>query len=298
MSTERSNERYAELDTWPLSKSLQELVSVNHRAVAAVEAALDPLTRAAEGIERCLSRGGRLVYIGAGTSGRLALQDAAELLPTFGFEGSEVLLAGGSFATTRAREGAEDDEAAARQAVTALRLGPDDACLGLAASGRTPYTVAGLEQAAASGAFTVGIAHNPETPLLKVADIGIFLNTGPEVLAGSTRLLAGTAQKIVLNALSTAVLIRLGGAYGNLMVGMKASNAKLRRRAVDIVSSATGASEPEARKALQASGGSMREAIVSLARGVSVERARDLLSANRNLVREAIADKRGEHDAF
>ena len=288
--TEQSDDRYQDLDTWPFERTLSALVESNRRAVAAVAAALPALTAAAEGVARALLKGGRLVYVGAGTSGRLALQDAAELPPTFGFDRTVVLMAGGDSAAGRAREGAEDDEAAARAAVAQAGVGANDAVIGLAASGETPYTVASVEESRARGAFTVGVSNNPDTPLLRVAEVGIFLETGPEVLAGSTRLAAGTSQKIVLNALSTAVLVRSGGAYGNLMVGMKPLNDKLRRRAVDIVRQAAEVSEAEAEAALTASGGLMREAIVMLKAGVNLDEAKARLARHGGRVREAAAD--------
>ena len=286
--TEQSDDRYRDLDTWPFDKTLAALVESNRRAVNAVGAAMPVLTQAAEGVAHALAKGGRLVYVGAGTSGRLALQDAAELPPTFGFERTLVFMAGGDDAAGRAREGAEDDEVAARAAVAEAKIGENDTVIGLAASGRTPYTVAGVEEARARGAFTVGVSNNPDAPLLSVAEVGVFLDTGPEVLAGSTRLAAGTSQKIVLNALSTAVLVRSGGAYGNLMVGMKPLNDKLRGRAVEIVRQAAEVSEAEAEAALRASDGLMREAIVMLKTGVSLAEARARLERHGGRVRDAL----------
>ena len=286
--TEQTDDRYQDLDTWPFETILAALVESNRRAVQAVKAALPALEEAALGIALALAKGGRLVYIGAGTSGRLALQDAAELLPTFGFDRTVVLMAGGDGAAGRAREGAEDDEAAARAAVAQAEIGEKDAVIGLAASGRTPYTVAGVEKARALGAFTAGVSNNPDTPLLSVAEVGILLETGPEVLAGSTRLAAGTSQKIVLNALSTAVLVRSGGAYGNLMVGMKPLNDKLRLRAVSIVRQATEVGEAEAEAALKASDGLMREAIVMLKAGINLDEAKARLERHGGRVRDAL----------
>lgn len=288
--TEQSDDQYKDLDTWAFDKTLAALVESNRRAVDAVGTALPALTEAAEGIARALTEGGRLVYVGAGTSGRLALQDAAELPPTFGFERTLVLMAGGDSAAGRAREGAEDDEASARAAVAEAEIDGKDAVIGLAASGRTPYTVAGVAHARSLGAFTVGVANNPDTPLLSVAEVGVFLDTGPEVLAGSTRLAAGTSQKIVLNALSTAVLVRAGGAYGNLMVGMKPLNDKLRHRAVAIVSRAAEVSKAEAEAALKESG-LIREAIVMLKADVSLDEAKERLAAHGGRVREALAHR-------
>ena len=289
--TEGIDERYRDLDTWSVEQTLEALLESNARAVSAVQEILDDLTRAAEGIAERLDAGGRLVYAGAGTSGRLALQDAAELPPTFGFERTLVLLAGGDEASDQAAEGAEDDAAAAQKAVEDAAIGSKDAVIGVAASGKTPYTLAAVRAARAAGAFTVGVANNANTPLLGEAEVALFLDTGAEVLAGSTRLAAGTAQKVVLNALSTAVLIRLGGAYQNLMVGMTPVNEKLRGRAVSIVSRATGVSEEKARAALSESDGQIREAIVMIGADVSLAEARRRLERSKGRVREALADK-------
>jgi N-acetylmuramic acid 6-phosphate etherase len=287
-ATETSVERYSELDLWPIVRTVEELVDANRRAIEAVAAARQQLVEAAEAIAERVADGGRLVYAGSGTSGRLALQDAAELSPTFGFDRTVVLLAGGELAGAKAQEGAEDDVEAAASEVAAAEVGPRDALIAIAASGRTPYTVAALERAGERGALTVGIANNRGTPLLAAARFPVCLETGPEVLAGSTRLAAGTAQKVALNTLSTAVLVRLGGAYSNLMVGMAQSNDKLRRRAVAIVDQATGAGEERSRAALQGAGGSIRVAIVCLRTGVEREKALELLAAHQNRVRDVL----------
>lgn len=287
MTTETVLDRYRDLDIWPLERSLAALIDSQRGAAEAVAAALPALVLAAEGIERALERGGRLLYAGAGTSGRLALQDAAELPPTFGFDRTQVLMAGGAAAGSASRERAEDDRDDGRSAVIAASVGPDDALIGIAASGRTPYTLAAVEEAAARGAFTVGIANNPGAPLLAAAAVGVLLDTGPEVLAGSTRMAAGTAQKIALNALSTAVLVRLGGAYRNLMVGMAPTNDKLARRALAIVREATAAAPEEAQTALQRSE-SIREAIVVLGTGLDPAAARSLLAQHGGRVRAAL----------
>ncbi len=292
MSTESIHDRYRDLDVWPPERTVAEIVDANRRAVEAVGAAAGDLARAVRGIEGRVRGGGRLAYAGAGTSGRLAVQDAAELAPTFGFDRTVVLLAGGAAAGSRAKEDAEDDVDDAGRSVEDALLGPDDALIGIAASGRTPYTVRAVQRARELGAFTVGIANNPDTPLLGAAAVGILLDTGPEVLAGSTRMAAGTAQKIALNALSTAVLARLGGAYGNLMVGMKAANAKLRVRAAGIVAEATGLGEPEAAEALLRAEGGIREAIVMSRAGVDLGRARALLATHGQRVRDAITEAR------
>ena len=288
MSTESVHERTRDLDTWPAKRILASIVDANEEAVRAVRHALPELDRAALGIEERLAGGGRLLYAGAGTSGRLAVQDAAELPPTFGFRRAEVLLAGGAEASDSAKEGAEDDREDAERQVDAADIGTADALIGIAASGRTPFTVAAVERARERGAFTVGIANNPGAPLLAAAEVGVLLDTGPEVLAGSTRMAAGTAQKIALNALSTAVLVRLGGAYRNLMVGMKPVNEKLRERAVSIVREATGLDAEEALAALSATEWQIREAILVVKTGVSPGRASAALAKHGERVRDAL----------
>ncbi|MDZ7703571.1 MAG: N-acetylmuramic acid 6-phosphate etherase [Trueperaceae bacterium] len=290
LNTERTAERYQDLDSWSLGGSLAALTEANLRALRAVEAALPALTRAAEALSVRLERGGRLVYVGAGTSGRIAVQDAAELVPTFGFRRTEVLIAGGSGAEAHAVEGAEDDQDAARRAVDNLALGDHDALIGIAASGRTPYTVAAIAHAGHSGVLTVGIANNPSTPLLGAAEIAVLLDTGPEVLAGSTRLAAGTAQKAALNALSTSVLVGLGGAYQNLMVGMTPTNDKLRDRAVQIVCQATGTDPGAATQTLTRSDYDIRAAIVMLKTGLPLADAQHRLEHHNQRVRAVLAE--------
>lgn len=288
MKTEARHEATRDLDVRPPEEALAAILDGQADAIRAVQAALPQLTEAARGIEDRLARGGRLVYAGAGTSGRLALQDAAELPPTFGFTRTVVLLAGGAEAGAAAREGAEDDRTAAAHDVAAADVGPDDAMIGIAASGATPYTREAVRRARERGAFTVAIANNPGAPLLSDAQVGILLDTGPEVLTGSTRMAAGTAQKAALNALSTVVLVRSGGAYENLMVGMRPVNDKLRARAARIVCDATGADEAEARAALAACGDRIRDAIVVLRTGVEPADARRHLAAAGERVRAVL----------
>jgi N-acetylmuramic acid 6-phosphate etherase len=298
MSTETISERYKDLDTWSLEQTIEEVTESNSRAVEAVRKASPQIAKAAEGIERCLNAGGRLIYVGAGTSGRLAMQDAVELAPTFGFESFLVLLAGGSSANKQAAEDAEDDEETARREIEEAQVQKSDAVIGVAASGKTPYTVAGIKKARDLGAFTVGIANNPNTPLLTESEVGILLETGPEVLAGSTRLAAGTSQKIVLNALSTSVLVKLGGAYQNLMVGMRPKNDKLRKRATSMVSLAANVHETQARAFLQQTNWRIREAIVMVKTGVDVKTAEAELLQHGQRVRDAIqklAEARGKN---
>lgn len=277
MNTEHINAAYAGFSDWPLEQRLETLIDSNARAVEAVRAALPDLTRAAEGLRERLLAGGRMVYAGAGTSGRLAQQDAAELPPTFGFDRTLVLLAGGAEAAKSAQEGAEDDATAALRQIEAANLTPDDSLIAMAASGTTPFTIAAVRAAKERGAFTIGVANNPDSPLLQAADVAICLNTGAEVIAGSTRLAAGTAQKIVLNALSTVAMPELGAVYNNLMVNMRPVNSKLRGRAVTIVAAATGHAETEAAQALAAADWNLQTAIVMLEQRQSAEESRRLL---------------------
>lgn len=294
-ATEVAAADYSGLDTWPSRKIVGAIIAANRNAVDAVASALNELDLAAAGIEERLQLGGRLIYVGAGTSGRVGVQDAAELSPTFGFEGAKTLIAGGSAAEGRALEGAEDDEEAAEADVNALGVGPLDAIVGVAASGATPYTVAAVRHAKELGAFTVGIANNPGSPLLAAGHVGVLLETGPEVLAGSTRLAAGTAQKVALNALSTAVLVRLGGAYENLMVGMRPVNAKLRIRAAEIVAQAAGVNAGEAAAALKSAEDDIRVAILIAKLGVSAPEAQTALEDSAGNVRTALENLKTYH---
>ena len=290
--TETVDPRYVDFDEWPMEQRLRTLVEANERAVEAVAKALPELTRAADGIAARLVDGGRLAYAGAGTSGRLSLQDAAELPPTFDFERTVVLLAGGSEAGTSSLEGAEDETVSARAGVDDAGLGEGDALVGLAASGRTPYTVAAVQRARERGAFTVGIANNAGTPLLAAAEVGVLLDTGPEVVAGSTRMVAGTAQKIALNALSTAPMVELGRLHGNLMVAMRPSNAKLRRRAAEIVAVSVGVELEVAERGLEACADDMRCAIVHLLTGLDPDASSALLSRHGGRTKSALSAHR------
>jgi len=280
-----------DFDRWSLEARARALLRSQTEALLALEAAVPALTRALEGIAGRLARGGRLVYVGAGTSGRLALNDAVELEPTFGFDRALVLLAGD--ASRRASEEAEDDVDEALRALDAANVGEADAVVGVAASGRTPYTLAAVREARRRGAFTVGIANNEGAPLLSEADVGVLLASGPEVIAGSTRMAAGTAQKAVLNTISTALMPEVGGIYRNLMVGMTPVNRKLHRRAVGIVVAACGCGESDAEAALLAAGGDIRGAIVQLETGCEPEACRAVLGEHGGRVRAAIAALRG-----
>jgi N-acetylmuramic acid 6-phosphate etherase len=266
MNTERLSPRYADIDLWESGDILDAMIEGQLASVAAVRAAKPAIEQAAIAMEARLRKRGRLVYVGAGTSGRLAVQDGAELMPTFSWppERLLLLLAGGDEAMTRAVEGAEDDIERAAELVGHHGIGPDDVIVAVAASGTTPFTVACLRQARQRGALTVGIANNPGTPLLVEADEPILLATGPEPIAGSTRMNAGTAQRIVLNLLSTLVMIRLGRIYRGMMVEVQASNAKLAKRRERMLAHLTGEGDEQVREALERSNGSVKLAVLLL----------------------------------
>lgn len=288
--TEGLEPAYAGLDTLPGEAVLDLLVGSQARAAEAVRRALPALGAAVAAAVPRLERGGRLVYVGAGTSGRLGALDAAELPPTFSWprERAVALLAGGPRAMTEAIEGAEDEAGAGEADLLALAPTPDDVVLAVAASGGTPYAIAAARAARARGALTVGLANNPGAGLLEAAEHPVLLETGPEVVSGSTRLCAGTAQKIALNAFSTAAMVGLGKVYGNLMVDLKATNAKLRRRAVRLAVAATGAGEDEAQAALLAAGWSVKTAIVMLRLRLGSQEAEARLAAVGGRTRAAL----------
>ncbi len=275
-STEGVSPRYADIETWPSGAMLDAMLENQLAAVAAVRPALSALEAAAMAAVARLRTGGRLAYAGAGTSGRIAVQDGAELPPTFDFPRDRLLLrmAGGDGALVRAAEGAEDEPSGR----DAAGLGAADVLVGVAASGTTPYTIGCIRVARAAGALTVGIANSPDAPLLAAAEHSILLPTGPEPIAGSTRLGAATAQKVALNLFSTLVMTRLGRVYRGQMVDMLASNAKLRRRAVRMLCGLAGTEATEAAAALEEAGGRLKVALLLL-RGMQLDAAEQALAA-------------------
>ncbi|OBJ47080.1 N-acetylmuramic acid 6-phosphate etherase [Mycobacterium sp. 1423905.2] len=283
LATEAARSDLHDLDTRPIAEIVALLVAAEGEAHGAVVAALPRITAAAEAIAAHLERGGRLVYAGAGTPGRLGVLDAAECGPTFNTDLVRGVIAGGPAALTQAIDGAEDAfDPAALADLTAA-----DALVGITASGRTPFVLGALDHARAVGALTVAIVNNSGSEA--TADVLIELLTGPEVLAGSTRLTAGTAQKVVLNAISTSVMIALGKAYGPRMVDVRATNAKLRRRTVRIVRDSAGVDEEVATAALAAAGGHAKTAIVALLAGVDAAEAVARLERANGHVREAVS---------
>jgi N-acetylmuramic acid 6-phosphate etherase len=289
MDTERQSPRYANIDLWEPLDILDAMIEGQLAAVAAVRAARPALLAAALAMEPRLRAGGRLVYAGAGTSGRLAVQDGAELMPTFGWPQERLLLliAGGDEALVRAVEGAEDETGQAAALVRRHEIAKDDILIAVAASGTTPFTLACLREARWLGALTIGIANNPGTPLLADCDCPVYLETGPEPIAGSTRMNAGTAQRIALNLLSSLVMIRLGHVYAGLMVDVQATNAKLAGRRERMVRQLTGKSEAEAQDALRRTGGNVKLAVLLL-KGCSLEKAQSALNRSGGRLRDAL----------
>ena len=288
--TESSNTRHADLDLYPIAQLVDTLVDDQLDAVNAVRASRGALTQAVTAAVPRIAAGGRLVYVGAGTSGRLGLLDSVELYPTFSWPRERALsvMAGGLAAVVEAAEGAEDNEAQGAADLMAHAPTPNDVVLAIAASGRTPYVLGALRKARAAGALTIGIANNPGSAVAGEAEIGITLDTGPEVISGSTRLKAGTSQKIALNSFSSALMVRLHKVYGNLMVDLRPTNAKLVQRAIALTVQASGATEELARQTLESCSFQVKVAIVALKLGVPVARAQALLADVDGDVRRAI----------
>ena len=264
MLTEHISPRFVDLDSWSTSDMIEAMYDGQLTACAAVSPALPAITASVDDAVLALKRGGRLVYVGAGTSGRIAVQDGAELRPTYDWPSDRIVfvIAGGMQAVLQSVEGAEDDEAKGAEAIAGAEINQDDVVIAVAASGTTPFTMGALRSAGATGALTIAVANNRGAPLFELARHRILIETGTEVLAGSTRMQAGTAQKIVLNLFSTAAMVRLGRVYRGLMVSMRASNAKLLRRAEIIVSQIVGCGESDAAKFVQRAEGDVKIAVL------------------------------------
>jgi N-acetylmuramic acid 6-phosphate etherase len=269
MATEDVDPRFADLDAWPLTSAIEAMWEGQLAAVAAIGHALPAITAATEAANAALSDRGRIVYVGAGTSGRVAVQDGAELAPTFAWPNARVrfIVAGGDSAFVSSIEGAEDDVDDAIAQINAARLTPHDVVIAVAASGTTPFTVAALQHAGSFGAVTIGVANNPGTALLTSAKFPILIETGRELIAGSTRMKAGTAQKIVLNLISSGIMLRLGRVYRGMMVNMQPTNAKLKRRAEAMVAQIARCDLPHAAHSLERAEGDIKAAVL-LALGV------------------------------
>jgi N-acetylmuramic acid 6-phosphate etherase len=283
--------RYVELDSWSAAEMIAAMYEGQLAAAAAVRGALGAIAAAVEDAVPALERGGRIVYVGAGTSGRIGVQDGSELSPTYNWPADRVVfaIAGGLGALVKSAEQAEDDEATGAQAMADAKITANDVVIGVAASGTTPFTIGALGAANSSGAVTIAVANNPGAPLFDVARHRILVDTGSEVIAGSTRMKAGTAHKIVLNLFSTAVMVRMGRVYRGLMVDMRARNAKLRRRAEAMVSEIVRCPEREAARYLEQADGDVKTAVL-LGFGLDRSEAAQLLQRHGGNLRSAIKE--------
>jgi N-acetylmuramic acid 6-phosphate etherase len=292
MQTEQPNPRTYHLHDFSTTEILKVMNDEDATVPALIREAIPEIARAVDRIVACLKQGGRLIYVGAGTSGRLAMLDAVECVPTFGIDPEQVqaLLAGGMEAMYRVQENAEDDDGAARNAILALGVCENDAVVGIAASGKTPYVIGALKAARACGAATIAVSCNRPAPLLDIADISIAVVTGPEVISGSTRLKAGTAQKLILNMLSSSVMIQLGKVYQNYMVDLLVTNQKLALRARRMVAELVGTQENHAEELLQAAHGNIKVAILCGKQGLSPDEALHQLDAAEGYLQRILVD--------
>jgi N-acetylmuramic acid 6-phosphate etherase len=296
MATEHISPRYVDLDSWSTAEIVSAMYEGQLAAAAAVRAALPSIGAAVDDAVPALQRGGRIVYVGAGTSGRIGVQDGTELTPTYDWPAERLVfaMAGGMEALIKSAEGAEDSETAGAQAMADAKIGANDVVVGIAASGTTPFTIGALRAATAAGAVTIAVANNPGAPLFEVARHRVLTDTGSEVVAGSTRMNAGTAQKIVLNLISTALMVKLGRVYRGLMVDMRARNAKLRRRAAAILIEIVGCTEAEAARCLEQTDGDLKTAIL-VGLGLNRGDASRLLQQHGGNLRSAINAKTGNN---
>lgn len=292
LTTETRNPNTLTIDE-ASSAGILEMINREDQLVAErVHATIPEIAKAVDMTVERMRRGGRLIYIGAGTSGRLGILDAVECPPTFGVAPDRIMgiLAGGPNAFTEAKEGVEDSEAAAREDLEAAQVTADDVVLAIAASGRTPYAIGALIKAKEIGAGTIAVTCNPDAPMNTMADVAIVPVLGPEVITGSTRMKAGTAQKLILNMISTATMIKMGNVYSNLMVGVKISNQKLAERGKNIIMTATGCEYAVADKALGEAGHDVKAAIVMIQRGVEAAVAKELLNKCQGVVHLALKE--------
>lgn len=288
--TEQQNEHTLDIDQASTLGMLEMMSDEDQRIAQAVRAVLPQIAKAVDTIIACFRAGGRLLYIGAGTSGRLGILDASECPPTFGTDPEMVqgVIAGGDMAIRCAVEGAEDDEALGASDIENRGVGANDVVVGIAASGRTPYVIGAMKKAKEAGAAVVCVCNNPDSVMGQHADIAIEAVTGPEAVLGSTRLKAGTAQKMILNMLTTASFIQMGKVYGNLMVDLQATNFKLVNRAKGMIQRATGAPDEVVEQAFRLTCGDVKTAMVMIATGSSYEQAVKLLRQSGGFVRGAI----------
>jgi len=290
MVSEGQNPETLEIDLLPTTEILTLINQQDHQVASAVEKAIPQITLAVDHIAAAFKNGGRLIYIGAGTSGRLGILDAVECPPTFSVNDNMVigLIAGGDKAIYKAVEGAEDSVSLAVDDLKEINFNKNDVLVGIAASGRTPYVISAIDYANSLSAITVSVTCNPGAPILNNAQVGICAEVGPEALTGSTRMKSGTAQKLILNMLSTASMIRRGKSYKNLMIDVHASNEKLYARASRIVMQATGCEHRIAREALEQSDYSAKLAILMILTDVDIKEAKKLIASNDGFLRAAV----------
>ena len=293
LMTEQVNDRSVDIETQSIGQILHYMNDENRTVTDAIERCIPSIEKVTAAVVQAFEKGGRLIYLGAGTSGRLGVLDASECPPTFGVSPDMVVgvIAGGDYALRHAIEGAEDDETIAQEQLKKLGLVKEDVVVGISASGRTPYVVAGLSYAKEVGCYTGAISNSPNAVISKVADIGIEAITGPEVVTGSTRMKAGTAQKLILNMITTAAMIRVGKVFKGYMVDVQPTNQKLKQRATNILSKITGFSQEEARAHLEKNDFDLKVAIISQIHHISSNEARKMLRENQMNIVKAMQNK-------
>lgn len=293
LMTEQVNDRSVDIETQSIGQILHYMNDENRTVTDAIKRCIPSIEKVTAAVVQAFEKGGRLIYLGAGTSGRLGVLDASECPPTFGVSPDMVVgvIAGGDYALRHAIEGAEDDETIAQEQLKKLALVKEDVVVGISASGRTPYVVAGLSYAKEVGCFTGAISNSPDALISKVASVGIEAITGPEVVTGSTRMKAGTAQKIILNMITTTAMIQVGKIFKGYMVDVQPTNQKLKQRATNILAKVTNLPQEDARKVLEDNHFDLKVAIISQLHHISVEEAEKLLRDNQMNIVRAIQNK-------
>ena len=293
LMTEQVNDRSKDIETQSIGEILRYMNVENRKIADAIEQCIPEIEKVTAGVVQAFEKGGRLIYLGAGTSGRLGVLDASECPPTFGVSPEMVvgIIAGGDYALRNAIEGAEDDETLAERQLRDLDLVKEDVVIGISASGRTPYVAAGLAYANEVGCFTGAISNSPNALISNIASVGIEAITGPEVVTGSTRMKAGTAQKIILNMITTTAMIQVGKIFKGYMVDVQPTNLKLKQRATNILSKITNLSPEDARSVLEENDFDLKVAIISQIHHISAKEAEQLLQANQMNIVKAMKNK-------
>ena len=293
LMTEQVNDRSKDIETQSISEILRYMNDENRKITDAIEQCIPEIEKVTAGVVQAFEKGGRLIYLGAGTSGRLGVLDASECPPTFGVSPEMVvgIIAGGDYALRNAIEGAEDDETLAEKQLRDLDLVKEDVVIGISASGRTPYVAAGLVYANEVGCFTGAISNSPNALISNIASVGIEAITGPEVVTGSTRMKAGTAQKIILNMITTTAMIQVGKIFKGYMVDVQPTNLKLKQRATNILANITHLSQEDARRVLEENDFDLKVAIISQIHHISAKEAEQLLQVNQMNIVKAMKNK-------